>query len=103
MSRVNCRVNRLEPKALLDVIWVMPGMALNCTSNGVATDDAMVSGLAPGNCAVTWIVGNSASGSGAIGNLGKAISPNNTRAKVSSKVATGRSMHQAETDWVKAA
>lgn len=53
LSRVNCRVSRLEPSALLEVIWVMPGMALNCTSSGVATDEAMVSGLAPGNCAET--------------------------------------------------
>src|SRR5471032_2848306 len=53
LFRVNCRVSRLEPKALLEVIWVMPGMALNCTSSGVATDDAMVSGLAPGSCADT--------------------------------------------------
>ena len=53
LSRVNCRVRLVEPKALLEVIWVTPGMALNCTSSGVATDDAMVSGLAPGNCAAT--------------------------------------------------
>ena len=53
LSRVNCRVRVVEPSALLEVIWVMPGMALNCTSRGVATDDAMVSGLAPGSCADT--------------------------------------------------
>ncbi|MNQ69145.1 hypothetical protein D3C85_837260 [compost metagenome] len=52
-SRVNCRVRLVEPRALLEVIWVMPGMALNCTSSGVATDEAMVSGLAPGNWALT--------------------------------------------------
>ncbi|CAH0316634.1 hypothetical protein SRABI08_05147 [Pseudomonas carnis] len=88
-SRVNCRVKRLEPKALLEVIWVMPGMALNCTSRGVATDEAIVSGLAPGSCAVTWMVGNSASGSGATARFGKAIIPSNTNAKVNSRVATG--------------
>ncbi|MNF04013.1 hypothetical protein D3C80_2034370 [compost metagenome] len=53
LSRVNCRIRMVEPKALLDVIWVTPGMELNCTSSGVATDDAMVSGLAPGSCAAT--------------------------------------------------
>ena len=53
LSRVNCKVRVVEPNALLEVIWVMPGMALNCTSSGVATDDAMVSGLAPGSCADT--------------------------------------------------
>ncbi|RMR92548.1 hypothetical protein ALP75_202979 [Pseudomonas syringae pv. actinidiae] len=49
LLRVNCRVRLVDPSALLDVIWVMPGIALNCTSSGVATEDAMVSGLAPGS------------------------------------------------------
>ncbi|MNR15715.1 hypothetical protein D3C85_1322700 [compost metagenome] len=89
MSRVNCRVRLVEPSALLEVIWVTPGMALNCTSRGVATDDAMVSGLAPGSCAATWMVGNSASGSGAMGRRGKAIAPSSTKAKVRRMVATG--------------
>ena len=89
LPSVNCRVRVVEPSALLEVIWVMPGMALNCTSSGVATDEAIVSGLAPGSCADTWMVGNSASGSGATGNPGKAIKPNSARAKVSSSVATG--------------
>jgi hypothetical protein len=75
LLRVNCRVRVVEPRALLEVIWVMPGMALNCTSRGVATDEAMVSGLAPGNWPMTWIVGNSASGKGATGRRGKAIKP----------------------------
>lgn len=97
LSRVNCRISVVEPRALLLVIWVMPGMALNCTSSGVATDEAMVSGLAPGNWAVTWMVGKSASGSGATGRRGKAMAPSSTRAKVSSRVAMGWSMHQAET------
>ncbi len=79
----------VEPSALLLVIWVMPGMALNCTSSGVATDEAMVSGLAPGSWAVTWMVGKSASGSGATGKRGKAMAPSSTRAKVSSRVAMG--------------
>ncbi|MNS99426.1 hypothetical protein D3C72_1338280 [compost metagenome] len=56
-----------EPRALVEVISAMPGMALNCTSSGVATDEAMVSGLAPGSRALTWTVGTSASGSGATG------------------------------------
>lgn len=86
---MNCNVKRLEPKALLEVIWVTPGMALNCTSRGVATDEAMVSGLAPGSCAVTWIVGNSASGSGAMDRRGKAMIPSSTKANVNNRVATG--------------
>ncbi|MCY1366983.1 hypothetical protein D9M69_538950 [compost metagenome] len=96
LSRVNCRVRLVEPSALLEVIWVTPGMALNCTSRGVATEEAMVSGLAPGSCAATWMVGNSASGNGATGRRGNAMTPSSTRANVSRTVATGWSMHQAE-------
>ena len=36
-------------------------------SSGVATDDAIVSGLAPGSAALTWMVGKSTRGSGATG------------------------------------
>ena len=42
-------------------------MAANCCSSGVATEDAMVSGLAPGNAAVTVMVGKSTVGSAATG------------------------------------
>ncbi|MNZ51404.1 hypothetical protein D3C78_692160 [compost metagenome] len=97
-SRLNCRIRLVEPRALLEVIWVMPGMALNCTSSGVATDEAMVSGLAPGNWAVTWIVGKSASGKGATGRRGKAMTPSSTSANVSSSVAIGRSIHQRDSE-----
>jgi len=41
------------PSALADVIWVRPGISPNCNSSGVATEDAMVCGSAPGSCAVT--------------------------------------------------
>ena len=34
-----------------------PEMVENCRSSGVATDAAMVSGLAPGRTAVTRVVG----------------------------------------------
>ena len=42
-------------------------MVANCCSSGVATDEAMVSGLAPGRLAVTLIVGKSTFGSAATG------------------------------------
>ena len=45
----------------------MPAMRPNCRSSGVATDEAMVSGLAPGRLAFTWIVGKSTCGSGETG------------------------------------
>ena len=37
-------------------------MVENCFSSGVATDDAIVSGLAPGRLRVTWMVGKSTVG-----------------------------------------
>jgi len=42
---------------LVEVIVATPGMVENCFSSGVATEDAMVSGLAPGRLALTEIVG----------------------------------------------
>jgi hypothetical protein len=53
----NCRVTWVKPSALAEVIWVRPGIWPNCSSSGVATEDAMVFGSAPGSCAVTWMVG----------------------------------------------
>jgi len=46
----------------------MPEIVESCRSIGEATDAAMVSGLAPGNCAMIWIVGKSTAGSAATGN-----------------------------------
>ncbi len=34
LSRLNCRVRVVVPRALLEVISVIPGIALNCTSKG---------------------------------------------------------------------
>ena len=53
----NCRVMLVEPSEFTEVIWVMPGISENCRSSGVATFEAMVSGLAPGSVALTWRVG----------------------------------------------
>jgi hypothetical protein len=52
----NGKLMEVEPSPLVEVIWPRPGIAANCCSNGVATDDAMVSGLAPGRLAVTVIL-----------------------------------------------
>ena len=46
-----------EPTELTDDIESTPAMVENCFSNGVATAEAMVSGLAPGKLAETEIVG----------------------------------------------
>jgi hypothetical protein len=65
--RLNCSVIDVIPSELADVISVTPAMRPNCRSSGVATDEAIVSGLAPGSAALTMTVGNSTSGSGATG------------------------------------
>jgi hypothetical protein len=50
----------------------------------------MVSGLAPGSCAETEMVGKSTCGRGDTGRIRKATAPNKATAVVSSVVATGR-------------
>jgi hypothetical protein len=40
----------------------IPAIVENCFSRGVATEEAIVSGLAPGTDALTWIVGKSTLG-----------------------------------------
>jgi hypothetical protein len=48
LSKSNWSVTLVEPSELLLVISVMPAIRPNWRSSGVATDDAIVSGLAPG-------------------------------------------------------
>ena len=62
----------VEPSELDEVISVTPAMRPNCRSSGVATDDAIVSGLAPGSDADTEIVGKSTCGSGDTGSSSNA-------------------------------
>ncbi len=57
----------VEPRVLEEVISVTAAMRPNCRSSGVATDEAMVSGLAPGKPALTEMVGKSTCGSGETG------------------------------------
>ena len=80
----------VEPSTLIEVIWVTPEIWPNRRSSGEATVAAMVSALAPGNDADTWIVGKSTCGSGATGNLVKARTPESATPSVNSVVATGR-------------
>ena len=63
----NCRVMLVDPSVLDDVISVTAAIRPNCRSSGVATAEAMVSGLAPGKPAITEMVGNSTWGSGDTG------------------------------------
>ncbi len=66
-SSVNCNVICDVPLALAEVICSSPAIAENSFSSGVATAEAMVSGLAPGSPAVTWMVGKSTLGNCATG------------------------------------
>ena len=66
-SRSNWMVICVEPSDDDEVIDVMPAMVESCRSIGAATEAAMVSGLAPGNVAVIWMVGKSTAGSAATG------------------------------------
>src|ERR1035441_5756942 len=87
--RSNCRVMLQEPSVLEDVISVTAAIRPNWRSRGVATEDAMVSGLAPGKLAFTEIVGKSTCGSGDTGRMRNASAPDSAIATVRSVVATG--------------
>src|SRR5579863_300479 len=93
----NCRVTLVEPRVLDEVISVTPAMRLNWRSSGVATEEAIVSGLAPGRIALTEMVGYSICGSGDTGRRRKATTPERAIATVRSVVATGRWMNGAAT------
>ena len=67
--RSNCSTIVVAPSRLVEVISVTPAMRPNWRSSGVATDEAMFSGLAPGRSARTWITGNSTCGSEATGSV----------------------------------
>ena len=67
-ARLNCRVMFVLPSELVDVIESIPAMVESCCSSGVATADAIVSGLAPGRLAEIVIVGKSTFGRSLTGN-----------------------------------
>src|SRR5580692_5328889 len=85
----NCNVMLVDPNALVEVICDSPEICANCVSSGVATDEAMVSGLAPGKFADTEMVGKSTCGSGATGNSGKTTRPTRKIPPINSEVAIG--------------
>src|SRR5579864_2987434 len=94
--RSNCRVILVWPRVLDEVISVTEAMRPNWRSSGVATDEAMVSGLAPGNCAPTEMVGKSTCGRGETGRRRKATAPAKARAIVRSVVPIGLRMKGSE-------
>src|SRR5271169_1602933 len=95
--RSNCIAMAVDPNWLDEVIWLIAAMRPNWRSSGVATADAMVSGLAPGNCAPTEITGKSTCGSGDTGNCVYASPPASSSAIVASVVAMGRWIAGPET------
>src|SRR4030067_1832653 len=58
----NVSVIWVSPIPLLEVIESIPAIVENCFSRGVATEEAIVSGLAPGRFAVPSKVGKSTLG-----------------------------------------
>src|SRR5581483_8591996 len=60
--RVNCNVICVRPRVLVELMESRPAMVEKFFSSGVATEDAMVSALAPGRLALTVIVGKSTVG-----------------------------------------
>src|ERR1700691_3634662 len=94
--RSNCIVMLVDPRLLDEVISVTDAIRPNCRSRGVATDEAIVSGLAPGNDADTDTVGKSTCGRGDTGRIRKATIPASAMAMVRSVVATGRLINNSE-------
>ena len=70
-------------------------MVENCRSSGFATDEAIVSGLAPGRLAETWMVGKSTRGRAATDRVRYPNRPVSTNASIISVVITGRRMHSS--------
>src|SRR5580698_11076531 len=91
--RLNCNVMLVDPRLLEEVISLTDAICPNCLSRGVATEDAIVSGLAPGSDAETEMVGKSTCGSGDTGSIRNATAPESAIATVSSVVAVGLRMN----------
>jgi hypothetical protein len=79
----------VTPSEFFELMAVMPAIWLNCFSSGVATEEAIICGLAPGRAAVTVIAERSTKGSEATGRRVNATMPARTRPTVRSVVATG--------------
>src|SRR3990170_4121128 len=83
-------VTLLMPCPLTELIESIPAMVVNCFSKGVATAAAMVSGLAPGSSAETWMVGKSTLGSDDTGSSRKLTTPKINMPTITRIVITGR-------------
>src|SRR5664279_4022690 len=88
--RLNWIVMFVSPREFVDVIESMPAMVENCFSSGVATEEAIVSGLAPGREALTKIVGKSTFGRSLTGSSRYAKTPKIKMAAMTNVVIMGR-------------
>ena len=95
-SSANWIVMRVMPWPLSEVIESMPAIVENCFSRTVATAEAIVSGLAPGNEPVTWMVGKSMFGRVETGSRRKPAIPKIRIPAMISTVMTGRRMKISE-------
>src|SRR5204863_9343441 len=95
-SRSNCTVIDELPGKLVELMEVTPAIVANCFSSGSATAEAIVSGLAPGRPALTWIVGKSTFGKSLTGSWRYAITPKRRMAIMINVVMTGRRMKISE-------
>src|SRR3546814_17377525 len=86
LSRSNIKEMRVEPSVLRELISLRPAIDPSDCSSGVATLDAMVSGLAPASLAETDIMGKSTCGKGATGRNKKASPPVSTSAAQNSEI-----------------
>ena len=84
------------PCELVELIELRPEIVANCFSSGSATADAIVSGLAPGSPALTWIVGKSMLGRSLTGSSRYAMAPNTRMPSIRSVVVTGRLTKSSE-------
>src|SRR5258708_16702282 len=80
---------------LVETIESMPAMVANCCSKGVATAEAIVSGVAPGKLALTTIVGKSTLGRSLTGSNRYAITPKTHKATVTNVVMMGLRMQSS--------
>src|SRR4029078_11771751 len=93
-SSVNWIVIWVLPSALVEGIGAMPAVGEDGFSRGVGTAEAIVSGLAPGRLAVTWMVGKSMLGRSLTGRSREAMMPKTKMPALSSGVMNGRARTQ---------
>src|SRR5215472_13787822 len=94
--RSNWRVTFVPPVELDEVISSRPAIVVNCRSSGLATDEAIVPGSAPGRPALTLRVGKSVLGRSLTGRARYATTPITAMPSISRLVAIGRRMNAAD-------